>query len=156
MKRIILKFFPILLLVALSCTKAQGPNPVPYVYVNLQFNTDEPLYTNLNTPGEPVYINNVGNKGIVVIQDYSGNFWAFDRTCPYQINSTCGKIIISNSHQNFLCGSYSGNGKNFDACCNSEWNLDGSIAASPTTYSLKAYHISVTPPPEPYVVTITN
>ena len=154
MKRIILKFFPILLLVALSCTKAQGPNPVPYVYVNLQFNTDEPLYTNLNTPGIPVYIKNQGNKGIVVIQDFNGNFWAFDRTCPYQINSSCGIVTQSLSGFNFVCGTYYG--KTLDACCNSEWNLDGSIYQGPTTYPLKAYHINVVGTSQPYIITITN
>ena len=154
MKRIAIKFLFLLLLVATGCGKAQGPNPVPTVHVNLSFATDQAPYTALNTSGQPVYINNAGNKGIVVIRDYAGTFWAFDRTCPYQINASCGVIVITNDHQNFICGSYSGN--KFDACCASEWNLDGSINQGPTTYPLKNYHISASGNTPPYVITITN
>jgi len=95
-----------------------------------------------------------GNKGIVVVQDFSSNYWAFDRTCPYQVTSPCGIIRSSSTGFGFVCGSYSG--KKLDTCCSSTYGLDGTVTHSPpntkSPYPLKAYRVTVSGT----VLTISN
>ena len=156
MKKMALRFlFPILLLV-LSCKDTtQNGNPVPYVSVSVNINTNNPLYNDLNREGGFVMVDNVGYKGIIVIHDFSDNFWAFDRTCTYHTNSSCGKVIMSSTGLNMVCGTY--NGKNLDACCASAYNLDGTVSHGPATYALRRYGVNVTGDNVGgYILTITN
>jgi len=131
-----------LLFVSCSCKKnnSLGPSPVPYVSVYTQIDISTPLYGNLNTPGGFVYIAG-GNKGIIVLQDFLQNFWAFDRTCPYQPTAACGIIRMQQPDYTYMvCGSYSG--QKLDACCASTFGLDGTVTHGPSTYPLKAYRVS--------------
>ena len=133
-----------------SCKKNEmGPNPVPYKSVYTVIDITVPQYANLQSPGIPVSLPG-GNKGIIVVQDFDGTFYAFDRTCPYHINSPCGIINASIDGINFVCGSYSG--KTFNACCSSTYRFNGTWSNGPTTYNLKAYQVTQSGS----VLTITN
>jgi len=144
-------FLAFLLFVSFSCKKTNslGPSPVPYVYVYTQIDYSTPLYSNLNNEGGYVYING-GNKGLLVLQDFLGNFWAFDRTCPYHVTSPCGVVRMSTSGLSIVCGSYSG--QKLDTCCGTTYGFDGSVTHKPGWYPLKAYRVTVSGT----VLTISN
>ena len=148
-------FLLLLLFVSFSCKKPTnlGPSPVPYVYVNTQIETSLPLYSALNNEGGYVYISG-GNKGLLVLQDFLGNFWAFDRTCPYHVTSPCGVVRMSLSGLNIVCGSYSG--QKLDTCCGTTYGLDGTVTHGPGTYPLKAYRVSVSGTSPDVLLTISN
>ena len=136
-------FLFLLLLVSFSCKKPStlGPNPVPYVSVYDQIDISTPLYSSLQNEGGYIYISGYGNKGLLVLQDFVGNYWAFDRTCPYHITSPCGVVRMSTSGLSIVCGSYSGS--KLDTCCGTTYGLDGTVTHGPGKYPLKAYRVSV-------------
>jgi Rieske Fe-S protein len=150
MKRITRLLSLMLIALAFGCGKAQIASPVPYVTVNYTLNMNDPLYINLNNQGGFVYLDNVGYKGIIVVHDFADNFWALDRTCPYHVDATCAKVVVSSSGLNILCGSYKGS--TFTSCCGSKYALDGSVMNGPATIPLKRYNCAVSSS----VVTITN
>ena len=138
-------FLLLLLFVTFSCKKPSslGPSPVPYVSVDIPVDISTPLYSsvmNEQGAGGAVYLPG-GNKGIILFQDFFGNYVAFDRTCPYHVTSPCGVIRSSLTGLNLVCGSYSG--KTLDACCATTYGLDGTVTHGPGTYPLKAYRVSV-------------
>src|SRR6185437_8717682 len=146
-------FLVLLFSFSCSCKKTTplGPSPVPYVYVNTQIQTSLPEYTALNNGGGYVYIPG-GNKGIIVLQDFTGVFWAFDRTCPYHVTSPCGQIVMGTLK--LACGPYAG--AKFDSCCASTYGFDGTVTHGPSTYPLKAYRVTATGTPPDVMLTITN
>jgi Rieske Fe-S protein len=142
MKRIILRFLLAVIVFGAACSKNnnQAPNPVPYVYVSTAINLDNPLYNGLNIQGGYDTLDNIGNKGIIVVHDFADNYWAYDRTCPYHVNSTCGKICMGSLK--LVCGHYTGT--TFHACCSSTYTLDGgNVSNGPSTYPLKRYNVSL-------------
>src|SRR6185369_17551366 len=101
MKSISIWFLFPLLVLAFSCAKdTQTGNPVPFVSVSVNINTSNPIYNDLNREGGFALIDNAGNKGIIVIHDFSDNFWAFDRTCTYHVTSSCGMVTMSSTGLN--------------------------------------------------------
>jgi hypothetical protein len=134
-----------LALVFFSCKKTQNvsnaSNPVPYVTVNLSINMDLPQYSSLNTQGGYIYLDNEGARGIVVIHDFSDQFWALDRNCTYNVNDSCAKVTMETSGLSLRCGHYDAK-KNWLGCCNSKFNLDGTVLSAPATYPLKRYQVN--------------
>ncbi len=131
------------LMFSCSCKKnnSLGPNPVPYQSVYTVIDITLPQYSDLQNEGGSVTIPG-GNKGIIVVHDFLDNFWAFDRTCPYHINSPCGVVRMSFPDALYMvCGTYSG--KTLNACCNSTYNLNGgTVINGPSKYPLKAYQVT--------------
>ena len=112
----------------LSCDKKTNDEWIPYVPVNIALNTSDPLFVKLNAPGGWVYING-GSRGIIVIRTNQTDFKAFDRHCPYNPKSACGKINVDNSQVLAT-----------DSCCGSQFViLDGSISKGPATRPLREY-----------------
>jgi nitrite reductase/ring-hydroxylating ferredoxin subunit len=142
MKKIFLLFPCLILLFSGSCSKNdnQNTNPVPTPYVSFSINLDNPLYIDLTHQGGYDTLDNVGNKGIIIVHDYSDNYWAYDRTCPYHVNTACGKICMGSL--NLVCGHYTG--ATFHPCCTSKYSLDGGVVTSgPSTYPLRRYNVAV-------------
>jgi hypothetical protein len=140
MRRIFTYFLFFLLITALSCDKknSQPGNPVPYVKVSITVYLSDPANTKILTKGESILVNNAGNKGIIVTHDADDNYWAFDRTCPYHINSACGTIVQFGSQ--LVCGSIITGG--YTPCCESTYNFSGGdVTHGPSTYGLKKYTV---------------
>lgn len=132
-------FLLLLPFVLFSCsckkTSSLGASPVLYKSVDTYVDYSGPTYAALANPGGYVYYNNAGNKGLIILQDFSGSFWAFDRTCPYHVTSPCATIYMANSGLNMVCGSP-------DRCCASTYGFDGTVTHGPSTYPLKAYQVT--------------
>jgi Rieske Fe-S protein len=142
MKRIIPGFLLFALLFVMGCSKNnnQQANPVPYVYVSTVINLDNPLYIDLTHQGGYDTLDNIGNKGIIIVHDFADNYWAYDRTCPYHVNATCGKICMGSL--NLICGHYTGT--TFHPCCTSKYSLDGgNVTNGPSTYPLRKYNVNL-------------
>jgi len=78
-----------------------NPN-IPNYTFTLDINTNLPLYSSLQFPGNAVYISqgNAGVRGIIVFNTGSG-YNAFDAACPNQALSSCSTMEISGT--NAIC-----------------------------------------------------
>ena len=91
---IFLLTFVLLVGLSSSCEKQQQ-HPVPSAYANFTINIQtDPEFIRLAAPGNSMVINDytVGtftlgfdNIGVVVYNGGDGEFYAFDRTCPYDM-----------------------------------------------------------------------
>ncbi len=99
----IIIFLPVL---ALSCRKAKN-DVIPTVYVDFYISLNDPLFTNLLTPLTYTYVsastNNLGASaagydynGIIVFRLSEEEFYAYDRTCPYdyEVNKKSVKVNV--------------------------------------------------------------
>ena len=140
--------------VSSSCKKSNTnttPNPVPYEPISLTMNLNNPLYSPLLNQGGYVYVDNYGYKGLVIVHDYADQYWAMDRSCPYHVTSTCGKVVMQKAGLGIACGSYGANNV-FKACCSSTYSLDGNILTGPTTFPLRRYSVAI----NGEILTVTN
>ena len=90
----------ILLFFLLACS-SDSTNRNPFLLeVNFRFeaNLNLPLYNNLNTIGNPVYIGNdgVGIRGVFVMKSgLSGSqYVAWEASCPNQTPNSCSTMIL--------------------------------------------------------------
>ena len=111
-------------------------NPVPQVYVNFNIELSNPLYQSLLNVANAVYIENAGNKGIIVIQTDIDEFAAFDATCTHDPEHEWGRVEIETN------GIYAS-----DKECGSQFSLmmNGAINKGPATYPLQAYIVDYNP-----------
>lgn len=93
-------FSLIVLLSLLSCKKEDGTtvndnNPflTPPI-VNLNLNLNLPEYNPLKFPGNSVFINNRGIKGIVIYNVNNNLYTAFDLTDPNHIPNSCSRMDV--------------------------------------------------------------
>jgi nitrite reductase/ring-hydroxylating ferredoxin subunit len=129
-KRSVLKLFFLLLLIlsiAPAC-KDDFDSAIPYVNVNYSVNLVN--YNALNTVGFPVFFNGAGYGGIVVINN-GVSFYAYDVTCPYEIDFQC-RIEADG-----VIGTC--------PCCNTQYNLldGGYVISGPSAEPLKQYRASL-------------
>lgn len=99
-------FWRLLLLFFLISCSSDGTNRNPYLQeVNFRFeiNLNLPLYSDLNTIGNPVYIPNsgVGTRGAFVIKSGLDSFYAFEASCPNHAPNNCSTMVIDG--QNVVC-----------------------------------------------------
>ena len=132
-----------LILIPFACVKKTGDIvPDVPVHVTINVNTD-PEYLNLRAPGNADTINRtvggypvgyMGN-GIIVYRYSETVFYAYDRTCPYQIDKHVAVKLQDNS---------------FAKCpvCHSVYILAGEgspTTAGPSKYPLKQYRTTFYP-----------
>lgn len=119
------------------------------VLVDFYINLDLPLYTDLNYPNGYVYEKNQGYKqrGVIVYNTgFSGpdQYVAFDRSCPFKVDSSCSYVSVDSSLLYYRCGQYTGVGGKFIPCCNSKFVAsNGSQMEGPAPRPLKQYYVSV-------------
>jgi len=94
-----------LLFVLLSCS-SDSTNRNPYlqeVSFRFELNLNLPLYSNLNTIGNPVYVGNsgVGTRGAFVIKSSLDSYYAFEASCPNHAPNDCSTMAIDG--QNVVC-----------------------------------------------------
>ncbi len=121
-----------------SCNgKDQNPaEPIPNVPVNITINLNLPSYYHLNNPGNFTVLSG-GNRGIVLVHDFDGNYYAVERTCSYKPLQDCSTIDIDTSAFQLRCGLRTG-GK-YNPCCQSRFTMNGSLLQGPASYPLKRY-----------------
>lgn len=123
-----ISFLFVLFLAFSPACKDDFNSSIPYVEVNFSFNLSNA--NGLTTVGFPVYFNG-GYGGIVIINaDYS--YYAYDVTCPYEIDFNCR---IEGDGPIGTC-----------PCCGSQYNLlDGGYViggTGPATEPLKQYRVT--------------
>ncbi|MBL4623978.1 MAG: hypothetical protein JKY42_02375 [Flavobacteriales bacterium] len=129
-----------ILILFLGCSKSSDTG-IPYVQVNIQLYTTDPVFFNLSAVGGWEYING-GSKGILVYRSGIDEFKAYDRHCPYQPGDACSKISVDSS--NIIA---------IDTCCGSQFVItDGQVTNGPAVEPLKEYQTSY----DGTVLTITN
>ncbi len=119
----IILFFVICLIV--NCKNPE--NKIPYVYVDITLNLDNPEFFELNSIGNYVYITG-GVSGIVVYRDSRYEFFAYDRACPY--DPECGRVEVEDNGYRLV-----------DTCCGSKFSLtlDGAVIQGPAELPLRKY-----------------
>lgn len=130
-----MKKYVILLLFAFlfSCNKDRPVNTnqfIPEFSFTTTINTNLPLYNSLQFPSNPILITDpgVGIKGIIVMKVGTGDYRAYEASCPNQAPSNCTLLTINGI--NAKC-----------PCDNVEYSLFTGIGAG--QFPLKAYKVEV-------------
>ncbi len=134
-------FFLITIFLLNACNG--GKNKIPYVYVDITLQLDNPEFSALSVPGGYVYITG-GFSGIIVYREDRDVFKAYERACPY--DPECGRVYL-NGDSLVLTDS---------ACCGSKFSLryDGAVLKGPSEQPLRQYKTIYYP--ETNTLRITN
>ncbi len=122
-------FYFILLLSLFLFSSCDGnKNPIPNVYVDIYIDLTDPLYYDLQSIGNYVYITG-GVNGILIYRSSADEFRAYDRTCPY--DPDIGRIVVDDANLNAIDS----------VGCKSEFSLllDGAVSQGPAQFPLKQY-----------------
>lgn len=100
----------LLIFVLFSCeTDTDNRNPF-LLETGFRFdvNRNLPLYNNLNSIGNPVFIPNdgVGLRGVFVINSGFDTFRAFEATCPNHVPNECSTMILDGQNAVCACEGY--------------------------------------------------
>ncbi len=124
MKNIFLFVLPLLIF---SCKKST--DQIPPASVDFYIYLTQPDFQTLNTVGNYVYVTG-GVKGIIVYHKTIDEFAAYERTCPFDPNTSGALVVVDSSGLGLV-----------DYHCGSKYNiLDGSIVNGPTSYPLRQYY----------------
>lgn len=141
-----LKFFLITLLVFLlmvSCRKDEG-DVIPDVLVDSHIDLNDPQFASLSAIGNHALVdattNNLGiyaagydGNGIIIYRAQLDEFFAYDRTCPWEYSIDQSSIRINVDGIYAICPE-----------CGSNYALPsfGTPVSGPSTYPLKVYKTS--------------
>lgn len=132
----------ILVLTSSNCkdnTNQDGDCFIPPNSVNLVINKDLPQYFQLKNLGSYQYFEG-GNKGVLVIHDFDDNYYAHERSCPYESFKECSVIEVDPNTLRLRCGQI--NDSTFNVCCNSEFTFSGMLLQGPSRCNLRPYRVS--------------
>ncbi|MFY8190128.1 MAG: hypothetical protein ACOVK9_04120 [Bacteroidia bacterium] len=121
----------------------------PAVNVDFYINLDLPLYSDLNFPNNFVYEPTQGyrQRGVIVYNTgFTGpdQFVAFDRSCPFKVDSSCSFVSMDSSNLYYRCGQYTGVRGSFVPCCNSKFYAsNGGQAEGPADRPLRQYYVRI-------------
>jgi len=92
-------FLLALFAITLSCHKDNVVNNNPFLpnySFSININTNLPSYSQLQYPGNPVFVDQAGAgiKGIIVMKVGTNDFRAFEASCPNQFPSDCSQLTI--------------------------------------------------------------
>jgi Rieske Fe-S protein len=122
-------FLLTVLFVNTLCSTEESPIPNVSVSVTIDPNTLAQLGVNSSM----YYRGTAGIKGIIIYKESDGNYFAFERLCPYNPDDNCA-VEIDNSGISATC-----------PCCNSQFALyidGGAVLKGPAAYPLKQYQTS--------------
>jgi len=119
-------FFLVLLLAIGSSCDNDFDSSIPYVEVNFYVNIVN--HNALNTVGFPVFFN--GGYGGIAIINNGVSFYAYDLTCPYEVDFNC------RVEADGVIGSC--------PCCETQYNLldGGYVVSGPSAEPLKQYRVN--------------
>jgi hypothetical protein len=105
---------------------------IPYVYVNIYIDLNDPEYVDLNAVGNSVMVTG-GVKGIIIFRKSLDEFTAFDRASP--ANPDCA-VNLDETGTTAI-----------DTCTNSKFSLllDGAVIEGPASLPLKMYQVHYNP-----------
>ncbi len=131
MKSKLLLLLPLLAILVSSCSKDSSNNPIiPNVPVNTQLNVSSQLYPDLRQDGGYAYLPE-GYKGIVVVRQNAGSYFAFERTCTYDPTNDC--VLEVDPSRLYIT----------DPCCGSQFNMQGQVIGGPAINALRKYTTSL-------------
>lgn len=133
MKKIIALLFMSILFLGCSDDNFNNNNPyIPNYNFNVEININLPLYSNLQYTGNGMLItlNGAGANGIIVFNAGSGNYRAFDASCPNQYSSSCSQLEVDGI--NAVC-----------PCDDVAYSLFTGLADADIEYPLKPYRVEV-------------
>lgn len=116
-----------------------GYNLIPDVNISREINIRQPAYSDLSQPGGYLYLPNEGYRGLLVLQSYDQEFYAFDRACPTAPDHDSARLTMHRSNLFLGCGMYVDS--QWQPVNNTQYNLDGSIKSGPTDQEPKSYQI---------------
>lgn len=94
-----------LALILFSCsTDRTDRNPyLQEVGFTFELNLNLPLYSDLNSIGNPIYVGNagVGTRGAYVIKSGLDSYYAFEASCPNHVPNSCSTMELDG--QNVVC-----------------------------------------------------
>lgn len=118
------------LLGLVGCNNNQTQEVIPYAYVELILNIDEPSSFELQPIGGYIY-HPGGSNGLIIYHADLDVFRVYDRHSTYNVNSYCQ---VSVDPAGF---------KLIDDCGTSEFSLfDGSVLKGPAQHPLKQYRVT--------------
>lgn len=101
---------------------------IPYVAFSEVLFLSDQQNSNLRFDNGAVY-HKGGLRGLIVVRRNASTYVAFDRNCSYRVNdTTCSRVSIDPSRL-FLK----------DACCGSQFDLQGRPQSGPATRPLRQY-----------------
>jgi hypothetical protein len=113
---------------------------IPLVSFNESINLTNQQYVSLRADNGAAYVAG-GVRGLIVVRQNASTYYAFERNCTYRSNDTCARVRIDPSRL-FLK----------DACCGSQFDLQGRVQQGPANRSLRQYSTSLSG----NLLTITN
>jgi hypothetical protein len=121
-------FLSIIFLISCKSTRQEENPELPYVSINTEINLNDMRNQALTRDGGYIYTNG-GLKGLIIYREDAGNYYAFERNCPYQPSNACAfvKVDISNLYMK-------------DTCCKSFFDFRGNPTGGPATIGLKKYY----------------
>lgn len=125
-----------------SCNGDDNLSQIPYAYVNLRIDLNDPRYIDLNPYGGYIYVNGHGNKGLIIYHDYDDSYRAIERNCSYEPSNPCARVEVESNNFGLICGE-TVNGT-FVKCCGSTFFWDCYPKSGPALYSLVEYQVQVT------------
>ena len=104
---------------------------IPLVSFSESLNITNQQYTALRADNGAIYFTG-GVRGLIIVRQNASTYLAFERNCPYRVSDTCARVSIDPSRL-FLK----------DACCNSQFDLQGRVQGGPATRPLRQYSTSL-------------
>jgi hypothetical protein len=122
-----------------SCNRDQPVlEPIPTGPVNAAINLSLPGYLYLQLPGSWAFLSG-GHRGVVLVHDFNGEWYAFERTCAYQPTTACSVIQVDSNLLQLRCGTYQAG--RFSPCCSSRYGFNGLPNGGPAPRGLGRYSV---------------
>ncbi|NNE31627.1 MAG: hypothetical protein HKN40_04585 [Winogradskyella sp.] len=99
--------FILFIMLILSCNKTEVNDNCNFLFdagVNLTVNTNLPQFSQLQFPGNGVYVSNQGNNGIWLWRLNSSILYAWDAADPNHVPSACSTLTDSGVGDIVVCG----------------------------------------------------
>ncbi|MBC8083088.1 MAG: hypothetical protein H7Z21_07740 [Hymenobacter sp.] len=104
---------------------------IPLVGFTESLNLTNQQYAALRADNGAAYVTG-GVRGLIVVHQNASTYLAFERNCPYRVYDTCARVSIDASRL-FLR----------DACCGSQFDLQGRVQSGPASRPLRQYSTSL-------------
>ncbi len=105
---------------------------IPIVNFNYYIDVNSVAYNSVKIPGNAVYLDAAGYKGVIIHCNYTNEYVAFERACPYHAE-TEGAVVNIDGGSTAKC-----------PLCKSEFSLyDGSVLKGPAERPLKWYNTNL-------------
>jgi hypothetical protein len=121
-----------------ACGSADTTQTIPSVSFSTQINITNQQYQALRYDNGVVALPATGTagggvKGLLIIRQSAGIYYAFERNCPYRPYDACSLVSLDRSSRLFLR----------DSCCGSQFDFQGRLTGPPASRPLRQYNASL-------------